>query len=159
MKVLGLIGDTQGRYKVDQLLAEAAERFQDVDEIWHAGDWQDYRVLEGLKELGKPLIVVNGNAPDDPAYPERVDRRIEELLVGMVHRPPRLLDEWAPRLDICIHGHTHRWRDEVVGHTRFINVSTPTAAGFSQDRTIGRLTINGREANLERIVLPNPRRA
>lgn len=156
MRLLGLVGDTQGRYRLDHLLQTLAGHFADADEIWHAGDWQDYGVLEGLQALGKPLVVVNGNAPDDPAYPERVDRRVEELLVGMTHRPPRPDDQWARGLDICIHGHTHRWRDEVVGQTRFINVSTPTAAGFSQDRTIGRLRIDRREASLERIVLPKP---
>ncbi len=151
MTLLGLIGDTQGRYRLEDLMARVLPHFEGVDEVWHAGDWQDYRVLDALRELGKPLVVVNGNAPDDRAYPERVERRVEELLVGMVHRPPRPEDEWTRRLDVCIHGHTHRWRDQVVGHTRFVNVSTPTAAGFSQERTIGRLLIVGRDATLERI--------
>ncbi len=151
MRVLGLIGDTQGRYRLEDLIAKVSPHFLDVDEVWHAGDWQDPAVLDRLRDLGKPLTVVNGNAPDDPGFPERVERRIEGLLVGMIHRPPLPGDEWAQRLDICIHGHTHRWRDEVAGTTRFINVSTPTAAGFSSDRTIGRLTVEGREARLERI--------
>ena len=148
---LGLIGDTQGRYRVDRLLAFVANRFAGVDEIWHAGDWQDPAVLEGLRALGKPLTVVNGNAPDDPRYPLQVRRRLEGLEVGMVHRPPRAGDPWAAGLDVCIHGHTHRWRDETVGRTRFINVSTPTAAGFSRERTIGILTLDGGTADLERI--------
>jgi putative phosphoesterase len=151
MMRIGLIGDTQGRYRVDRLLAFAGERFSDVDEIWHAGDWQEPAVLKGLRALGKPLTVVNGNAPDDPAYPSRVQRHIEELEVGMVHRPPRKDDSWAHQLDVCIHGHTHRWRDEVVGRTRFINVSTPTAGGFSRERTMGILVLAAGQARLERI--------
>ena len=153
MHTLGLIGDTQGRYKVDELLARVAPAFAGVDEIWHAGDWQDPAVLDGLRALGKPLQVVNGNAPDDRAYPERYARRIESLEVGMVHRPPRPGDSWAAGLDICIHGHTHRWRDERSGQTRFINVSTPTAAGFSRERTIGVLVIAAAAAELHRIEL------
>jgi uncharacterized protein len=148
---LGLIGDTQGRYRVERLLAFVAARFAGVDEIWHVGDWQEQATLDGLRELGKPLTVVNGNAPDDPAYPMQVRRRIGELEVGMVHRPPRAKDPWAAELDICIHGHTHRWRDETIGRTRFINVSTPTAAGFTRERTMGILTIVGSRAELERI--------
>ena len=62
-------------------------------------------------------------------------------------------DPWTRSLDICIHGHTHRWRDEVVGRTRFINVSTPTAAGFSPDRTMGILRIDGASAELEKLRL------
>jgi len=150
---VGIIGDTQGRYRVAELLAVVAERFAGGDEVWHVGDWQDPAVLEGLGGLGKPLAVVNGNAPDDPRYPERLQRRLEGLEVGMVHRPPRPGDEWAARLDVCIHGHTHRWRDERVGRTRFINVSTPTAAGFSRERTVGILTIDGERAELEKIEL------
>ena len=149
---LGLIGDTQGRYRVERLLAFVTPRFADVDEIWHVGDWQEEAVLEGLRALGKPLAVVNGNAPDDPGYPLTVQRDIEELKVGMVHRPPRRDDPWAAGLDICIHGHTHRWRDEVVGKTRFINVATPTT-GMARDRTMGTLTIDGDRATLERIAV------
>jgi uncharacterized protein len=153
---LGLIGDTQGRYRVDRLLRFVTERFARVDEIWHVGDWQEEAVLDGLRALGKPLAVVNGNAPDDHRYPMQVRRRLEGLEVGMVHRPPRKGDPWAAELDICIHGHTHRWRDEQVGRTRFINVSTPTAAGFSRERTMGILTLDAGSAELERMLVQLP---
>ena len=149
---LGVIGDTQGRYKVADLMAKVAPHFEGVDEVWHAGDWQDPTVLDRLAEIA-PVTVVNGNAPDDPRYPERVVRELEGLKLGMVHRPPRPGDEWAATLDICIHGHTHRWRDEMLGRTRFINVSTPTAAGFSSDRTVGLLELDSGSAKLTRVVL------
>jgi putative phosphoesterase len=149
---IGVIGDTQGRYRVEALLQEVTRRFKGVDEVWHAGDWQEPGVLEGLQKIA-PLTVVNGNAPDDPRFPERVKREVEGLVVGMVHRPPRPGDAWVKELDICIHGHTHRWRDEVIDGTRFINVSTPTAAAFSKDRTIAVLTIDGRDVQLLKINL------
>ena len=135
------------------LLAFVSARFSDVDEVWHAGDWQTEEVLDGLRTLGKPLTVVNGNAPDDPRYPMAVRRRLEGLEVGMVHRPPRPGDPWAAELDVCIHGHTHRWRDETAGRTRFINVSTPTAAGFSRERTVGILTLDAGRAELEKVLV------
>ena len=137
---------------MDALLATVGH-FDGVDEIWHAGDWQNPALLAGLAALGKPIVVVNGNAPDDPAYPERVLRELEGLAIGMVHRPPIPDESWVRKLDICIHGHTHRWRDEVVGRTRFINVSTPTAAGFSRDRSMGLLTLDTGAVTLERIEL------
>ena len=149
---LGLIGDTQGRYRVEALLDFVSGRFATVDEIWHAGDWQEETVIEGLRRLGKPLTVVNGNAPDDPRVPMHVRRNLERLEVGMVHRPPRPGDRWASELDICIHGHTHRWRDETVGRTRFINVSTPTT-GIAGDRSMGILTLSSGRADLERIAV------
>lgn len=138
---------------MEDLLQRVATEFEDVDEVWHAGDWQQEEVLDGLKALGKPLSVVNGNAPDDARYPERILRDLEGLRVGMVHRPPLPGDAWAETLDICIHGHTHRWRDEVKGQTRFINVSTATAAFPTRDRTIGILSLEGKRATLRRIRL------
>ena len=130
-----------------------ARHFADVDQVWHAGDWQEEAVLTGLEALGKPLLVVNGNAPDDPRYPHHVVRELEGVTVGMTHRPPRPDDDWVKRCQVVIHGHTHRWRDEVVGGVRFLNVSTPTAAGFSQERTMGILTLDKGKATLEKILL------
>jgi putative phosphoesterase len=149
---LGIIGDTQGRFDVDELVARARTAFADVDELWHAGDWQYPEVLDGLQPIA-PLTVVNGNAPDDARYPMQVVREIEGLRVGMVHRPPSPGDGWAAALDICIHGHTHSWRDEVVGGTRFINVSTATGAWFSRDRSAGILELDAGKAALTRIDL------
>ena len=149
---LGVIGDTQGRFQVDGLIDRCREVFAGVDEIWHAGDWQYTEVLDGLGALA-PLTVVNGNAPDDPRYPMQVVREIEGVRLGMVHRPPNPGDAWARALDVCIHGHTHKWRDEAIGATRFINVSTATGAWFSRDRTAGILTLDGGRADLRRLEL------
>lgn len=149
---LGVIGDTQGRFDVDKLVERARQLFAGVDEVWHAGDWQYDEVLEGLGAIA-PLTVVNGNAPDDARYPMQVVREIQGLRVGMVHRPPSSGDAWASRLDVCIHGHTHKWRDEVVGGVRFINVSTATGAWFSRDRTAGILTLEDGGAELLRLEL------
>jgi uncharacterized protein len=147
---LGVIGDTQGRYRVPGLMEQVRRHFEGVDEVWHAGDWQYEEVLSELRAIA-PLTVVNGNAPDDPRYPMQVVREIEGWRIGMIHRPPRPADSWASKLQVCIHGHTHRWRDEVVDGVRFINVSTPTAAAFSQDRTAGLLTLSPGSADLQRL--------
>jgi predicted phosphodiesterase len=149
---LAVIGDTQGRFEVAALIDRCRQVFDGVDEVWHAGDWQYPEVLDGL-QLIAPLTVVNGNAPDDPRYPMQVVREIEGLRLGMVHRPPSPGDQWASALDICIHGHTHKWRDEVVGGTRFINVSTATGAWFSSDRSAAILMLTAGDAELQRIEL------
>lgn len=148
---LGIIGDTQGRYRVASLMEQVRRHFDGVDEVWHAGDWQYDEVLEELRQMA-PLTVVNGNAPDDPRYPMEVVREIEGWRLGMVHRPPRPGDDWAAKLQICIHGHSHRWRDETVGGVRFINVSTPTTAGFTRDRTAGLLTLSPGSAELRKLM-------
>ena len=147
---LGVIGDTQGRYNVAALIEQVRIHFDGVDEVWHAGDWQYPEVLDQLQQIA-PLTVVNGNAPDDPRYPMQVVREIEGWRVGMIHRPPRPRDPWASGLQLCIHGHSHKWRDEAVGGVRFINVSTPTAAAFSRDRTAAVLTLGPGSAELQRV--------
>jgi putative phosphoesterase len=149
---IGLIGDTQGNYPVAGLLEDVGRLLEGVDEIWHAGDWQDAEILEGLARVA-PLTVVDGNAPHDARYPERVTRSLAGLTVGMIHRPPPQRDAWAATLDICIHGHTHRWRDEVVGRTRFINVSSPTIPAYGDKRSAGILSIDGSRADLRRLEL------
>jgi predicted phosphodiesterase len=147
---LGIIGDTQGRYSLASLMQQVRRHFDSVDEVWHAGDWEYAEILDELATLA-PLTVVNGNAPDDPRYPERVVREIEGWRVGMVHRPPRSPDGWASSLGICIHGHTHHWRDELLEGVRYINVSTATASSFSGDRTAGILTLGPGSADLQRV--------
>lgn len=139
---MGLIADTQGSFDISALLRHVAAEFAGVDEIWHAGDWGSEAVLTGLKRLG-PLVVVNGNAPDDPRYPTTVERLIGGLRVGMIHNLDARRQHWAEQFDVVIHGHTHRWRDEVVGRTRFVNPGTATRPQFGgTERTMARLTFD-----------------
>ena len=53
---IGLIGDTQGRYRVESLLERVAAAFEGVQEIWHAGDWQYEEVLAGLAARGETMV-------------------------------------------------------------------------------------------------------
>src|SRR5439155_1259660 len=64
---IGLLADTQGSFDIEALLAYVAKEFAGVDEIWHAGDWGSADVLEGLRRLGR-LVVVNGNAPSPASW-------------------------------------------------------------------------------------------
>ena len=151
--LVGLIADTQGFFDIDALLGHVAAEFAGVDEIWHAGDWQYPDVLSGLAGL-KPLVVVNGNAPDDPRYPMTVERTVGRFRVGMVHALDRQTRGWADRFDVVIHAHSHRWRDEVVGKTRFINPGTATRPQFGGfERTMARLAF-GRDLRVEKLMVP-----
>jgi uncharacterized protein len=150
---IGLIADTQGSFDVDALLRHVAEAFAGVDEIWHAGDWGQGVVLEGLARL-RPLTVVNGNAPEDPRYPMTIEREIAGFRLGMIHNLDANHQRWASRFDVVIHAHTHRWRDEVVGGMRFINPGTATRPQFGgTERTMARLTL-GETLLVEKLFLP-----
>jgi len=150
---IGLIADTQGSFDVGALLRHVADAFAGVDEIWHAGDWGTRDVLDGLALLG-PLVVVNGNAPDDPHYPMTVERTIVGRRVGMIHNLDTRRQRWAGEFDVVIHGHSHRWRDEQVGRTRFINPGTATRPQFGgTERTMARLTF-ANALEVEKLLLP-----
>ena len=151
---IGLIADTQGSFDVGALVEYVANQFAEVDEIWHAGDWGVSAVLEDLASIGPPLVVVNGNAPDDPRFPMTVERIIEGRRVGMIHNLAPNRRSWAEAFDLVIHGHSHRWRDEVVGRTRFINPGTATRPQFGgTERTMARLDF-GSELRVEKLSLP-----
>jgi putative phosphoesterase len=150
---IGLIADTQGSFDVAALLAHLAREFAGVDEIWHAGDWGSDEVLKGLSRLGR-LVLVNGNAPSNPDYPTTIEGTIGRWRVAMVHNLDKRRARWAAGYDVVIHGHTHRWRDELVGRTRFINPGTATRPQFGgTERTMARLTF-GNELQVEKLVLP-----
>jgi putative phosphoesterase len=151
---IGLIADTQGRFDVAALIRYVGYEFAGVDEIWHAGDWGTEAVLDGLGGIGPPLVVVNGNAPDDPRYPMTVDRVIGGYRVGMVHNLDARAQRWAKNFNVVIHGHSHRWRDETVGTTRFINPGTATRPQFGgTERTMARLTFKD-ELRVEKLLVP-----
>lgn len=151
---IGLIADTQGFFDVQALVNYVAVEFDGVDEIWHGGDWGWQAVLDGLGNLGPPLVVVNGNAPDDPRYPMTIEREIAGYRVGMIHNLDARRLAWARGFDLVIHGHTHRWRDEVVGRTRFINPGTATRPQFGgTERTMARLTFEG-DLEVEKLFVP-----
>jgi uncharacterized protein len=150
---IGLIADTQGSFDVAALLRHVAQEFEGVDEIWHAGDWGSEEVLAGLRQLGR-LVVVNGNAPVDPSYPTTIEGTIGRWRLGMVHNLDKRRARWAAGYDVVIHGHTHRWRDEVIGRTRFINPGTATRPQFGgTERTMARLTFGG-ELLVEKLLVP-----
>lgn len=151
--IVGLIADTQGSFDVEELLRYVAREFAGADEIWHAGDWGKPAVLAGLQRLGR-LRVVNGNAPDDARYPRTVEWTVEGWRFGMIHNLAGAARSWLAGLDVCIHGHSHRWRDETVGGIRFLNPGTATRPQFGgTERTMARLRVEER-VEVQKLFVP-----
>ncbi|HNQ69328.1 MAG TPA: metallophosphoesterase family protein [Bacteroidales bacterium] len=112
MKKIGLISDTHS-----YLDSEIIEFLNDVDEIWHAGDIGDEKVLEKLKSI-KPVRAVYGNIDDSniqkmTKYSSRFT--IEGVDVFMIHiggypgkYSPEVQNEFksAPP-NLFISGHSH----------------------------------------------------
>jgi len=113
-------------------------------------------------------VVVNGNAPSDSRYPTTIEGTIGRWRLGMVHNLDKQRARWAAGqrarwaagFDVVIHGHTHRFRDEVIGRTRFINPGTATRPQFGgTERSMARLAFEG-ELRVEKVLVPKfPKRA
>lgn len=114
MKIL-LLSDTHS-YCDDKILKYA----ESVDEIWHAGDFGDIKVLEALQKV-KPLRGVFGNIDGTDIrsqVPEFQFFKIDEVSVLMTHiggypkkyapNILKILKELSPKIFICGHSHILR---------------------------------------------------
>ncbi len=82
MKRIGLLSDTHG-FLHPRLFAF----FENVDEIWHAGDFGDLETADKLAVF-KPLVGVYGNIDDQKlrtVYPFHQRFKCEEVDVWMTH--------------------------------------------------------------------------
>lgn len=150
MKRIGLLSDTHG------LLHPRVKVFlKDCDEIWHAGDVGDEKVLEELKELA-PIRVVFGNIDNSVIrdhYPEDAIFGIEGLKVYMTHiggypgryqtRARELIDAHLP--DIFISGHSHILKVMPDKKRRLLHINPGAAGnnGYHKSITCIRFVLDG----------------
>jgi predicted phosphodiesterase len=89
-----------------------------------------------------------------------IEGTIGRWRLGMVHNLDKQRARWAAGFDVVIHGHSHRFRDELIGRTRFINPGTPTRPQFGgTERTMARLAFES-ELRVEKVLVPKfPKRA
>ena len=158
---IGLISDTHSF-----LDPKVFDHFANCDEIWHAGDVGDHRVIETLSEF-KPLRAVFGNI-DDLAlrhkYPEKLVFELEGVKVYMIHiggTPPRYakgvksdLRLEKPSLFICGHSHILKVMPDKELSLLYMNPGAAGKQGFHKMRTLLRFQLlNGKVQNLEVIEL------
>ncbi|UTW61353.1 metallophosphoesterase family protein [bacterium SCSIO 12741] len=150
MKKIGLLSDTHS------YLDEAVFRhFEKCDEIWHAGDIGNLKVLEDL-EAFKPTRAVFGNIDDAKvrrACPENQRFFCEGVDVWITHiggYPGRYapiireqMYKHPPKLFICGHSHILKVvRDPRLGLLH-MNPGAIGISGFHKVRTMLRFAIDG----------------
>lgn len=151
--MIGLISDTHGLVR-----PSVCNALRGVELILHAGD-----VGSGvLDELGAiaPVRAVYGNTdpPDDPNLSPSIEMVLEGVRVHVSHghelgspTPEKLLAAYDA--DVIVYGHTHR---QVVVNIDGRWVVNPGAAGqrrFNLRPSVGRLSIEGRQVDIEIVEL------
>jgi putative phosphoesterase len=150
MKRIGLLSDTHG-YLDDRIL----HHFENVDEIWHAGDIGDIELLDELKVF-KPTRAVWGNIDnhiirkDTKEFLRFKCEDVEVLITHIGGKPGKYskpafeeLQLKAPKLFICGHSHILLVKMDPRYNMLWMNPGACGIKGFHQVRTILRFSITG----------------
>ncbi len=148
MTKIGLISDTHGYFD-----PKIYEWFNDVDEIWHAGDIGSEEVLNKLEEF-KPTKAVFGNIDDwqiRNRTSEFLEFKCENMNILITHiggYPPnyspgilKILKDKKPNIFICGHSHILKVINDQKLNILHINPGAIGKSGFHQVRTALRFKI------------------
>lgn len=159
---IGLISDTHGF-----LDPKIFDYFNEVDQIWHAGDVGNVSIIDELSAF-KPTIGVYGNIDGHEVrqiWPEHQRFDCEGVSVWMTHiggKPPRynpqvrpIIQKELPNLFICGHSHILAvMHDPVNKGVLYINPGAAGRHGFHKERTLIRFSLQkGKPEGLEVIKL------
>jgi putative phosphoesterase len=157
MKKILLISDTHS-YIDDRIIHYA----KNADQVWHAGDIGNIKVIDCLKEVSK-VKAVYGNIDNKiirNEYPENLRFKCEEVDVWITHiggYPNRYnqkiknkINENPPDLFICGHSHILKVINDKKLNLLHINPGAIGKTGFHNVRTMVRFEISKKEIkNLE----------
>jgi len=152
MKTIGLLSDTHSHIDTDIL-----NFFKDVDEIWHAGDIGDMKIVQQLQSI-KPVRAVSGNidGPEVRSHFKEVESFVcENMNVLMVHiggypgkyasGVKELLKKNGSTLFICGHSHILKvMYDKILG-IMHINPGAAGMSGFHHKRTAIRFIVDNQD--------------
>lgn len=152
MTRIGLLSDTHG-----WLDKAVFKYFEEVDEIWHAGDIGNNELLDELIAF-KPVKAVFGNIDDTHLrnrLPEDIRFSCEEVKVAMLHiagypgrynaQAKALIKEYRPQLFITGHSHILKILYDHTFEHLHINPGAAGQQGWHQQRTVVRFSIDRKE--------------
>lgn len=140
---------------------------READVILHAGDVTDASVLAELSGYA-PVHAVLGNNDHGLALPERLELRLADATVALVHdsgssagRTGRLR-RWFPDADVVVFGHSHRpWHEtdrRADGHVQHhVNPGSPTERRQAPDATFAWLELAPGRIRVRHVALRDPR--
>ena len=150
MTRIGIISDTHSYWD-----PRFAEHFADCDEIWHAGDIGNEKVLDRLGRVAPVVRAVWGNA-DGAVLRHRLKETeiftVDGVKVVMTHiggYPGRYapgirnrLDVSQPKLFVCGHSHILKVIPDRMRGLLTINPGAAGRQGWQRVRTLIKLTID-----------------
>jgi len=162
LKKIGLMSDTHS-----YLHPQVFRYFEEVDEIWHAGDIGNVELADKL-EAFKPFRAVYGNidgADIRIRYPETLRFNVEGVEVMMTHiggYPGKYapgvkeqLKQHPAKLFICGHSHILKVMPDAALHLLHMNPGACGQQGWHKVKTLLRFQVDaGNIQQLEVIELP-----
>jgi len=145
---IGVLSDTHVAEPHSGLKKCIELHFKDVDQIFHAGDFTEWKVAEYLSSL-KPLVAVSGNMDPSDIRKTFPQQRVIEVLgirIGLIHGggPPLGIEsrirEQFDEVDVVVYGHTHMPANHRTKAVLYFNPGSPTRS-FAGKGTIGILRI------------------
>ena len=160
--ILGVVGDTHNiLLNVEKIINIFNGR--NVDKVVHTGDITQAKTLGKFSRLNCPLLGVYGN--NDQGEENLKDTaeqngfkfqdppfivKLNNTNIAIFHEPDGIENylKKDSSIDLIIHGHTHRYRNEKIGKVRIINPGE--CAGIIEGRnSVG--SINLKDLKFERI--------
>ena len=151
--LIGIVGDTHNNLKNISKICDIFNA-EKVDLVVHTGDITLPKSLKAFKELNCKLLGVFGNndvheksnlleASDQfncNLYDEPFSFELNNKKISVVHHPELINESLIRQADFIFHGHTHRYRNEVINETIIFNPGE--CAGFLKGKNqIGILDI------------------
>jgi len=133
--ILGVVGDTHNRLCNVEKIIDIFNK-KKVDKVIHTGDITQAKTLSRFSRLSCPLIGVYGNNDlEEKGLKEIAEQngfnfqhppfllKISNTKIAVFHEPEKIESflKKDPSIQLIIHGHTHRYRNENIGNVKIIN--------------------------------------
>jgi putative phosphoesterase len=139
--LIGITGDTHNNLKNISKICRIFNE-EEVALVIHTGDITLPKSLKAFSELQMPLIGVFGNNDElekvnlllesekfsCSLFEEPHFLNIEDKKICIVHHPNLISNEIIEKVDFIFHGHTHRYRSEIIRKVLIFNPGE--CAGF-----------------------------
>ena len=160
--ILGVVSDTHNHVENVETIIDIFNS-HNVVKVIHSGDITQSKTLVRFKRLNCPLLGVFGNNDQEeqglietarengfnfqePPFSLEINNR----KIAIFHEPNEIENyiKENPSINLIIHGHTHRYRNEMIGEVKIINPGE--CAGIIKGKNSVCL-LNLKDLSLERI--------